>query len=101
MSVDRRGLPRRDPIGPRTQRTYRDESGNEIPLTDPEGRPLYNEAFLVGQQFPGGPDVPLPMMPSTRALANKLGTVVDDRGMTLRAAPSPCASRAMLPIRRC
>jgi hypothetical protein len=48
--MDRRGKPGRDPSGPRTPIEG---------LTDPEGRPLYEESTIAGIRQPGGENTPL------------------------------------------
>jgi hypothetical protein len=73
-SVDRRGMPGRDPLGPRTP----------LGVTDPEGRPLYQEALIAGIRSPGGPDVPL-SMPEEVRLAERLATLETPRGGILGA----------------
>jgi Large polyvalent protein associated domain 23 len=74
VSVDRRGMPGRDPVGPRTP----------LGITDPEGRPLYQEALIAGIRQPGGPDVPLSMLEEVR-LAQGLATLETPRGGILGA----------------
>jgi hypothetical protein len=73
-SVDRRGLPGRDPLGPRTP----------LGITDPEGRPLYAEALIAGIRAPGGPDVPL-SMPEEVRLAERLAKLETPKGGILGA----------------
>lgn len=60
--MDRRGLPGREPAGPRSA----------VVGTDPEGRPLYADSVIAGIRQPGGPNVPVSPL-EEEVLANVLG----------------------------